>query len=119
MIRTTKKISKAKKAQLLFPEGNIPAPCSGASQWSGRRVQSQCREGEIGLYQARKMGADVVLFPELMVTGYPPEDLLLKKKFYRRLPKNVKKNRSHYTWPDSRCGDSPNSKANTFIIPPP
>ena len=33
------------------------------------------------LKQARKMAADVVLFPELAVTGYPPEDLLLKERF--------------------------------------
>lgn len=28
-------------------------------------------------------GADVVLFPELVLTGYPPEDLLLKPAFLR------------------------------------
>jgi NAD+ synthase (glutamine-hydrolysing) len=33
----------------------------------------------IGL--ARKDGADLVAFPELAVTGYPPEDLLLKPQF--------------------------------------
>ncbi len=38
------------------------------------------------LEQARKQGADVVLFPELVLTGYPPEDLLLKESF---LSKNV------------------------------
>ena len=26
-------------------------------------------------------GCDLVVFPELMVTGYPPEDLLLKPAF--------------------------------------
>ncbi len=30
---------------------------------------------------AEKKGADIVIFPELATTGYPPEDLLLKKKF--------------------------------------
>ena len=30
---------------------------------------------------AREAGADIVAFPELAVTGYPPEDLLLKPKF--------------------------------------
>jgi NAD+ synthase (glutamine-hydrolysing) len=30
---------------------------------------------------AQKSGADIVVFPELAVTGYPPEDLLLKPKF--------------------------------------
>lgn len=31
--------------------------------------------------QARKAGADLVVFPELAVTGSPPEDLLLKPRF--------------------------------------
>jgi NAD+ synthase (glutamine-hydrolysing) len=31
--------------------------------------------------QARDAGAELVLFPELAVTGYPPEDLLLKEHF--------------------------------------
>ncbi len=35
------------------------------------------------LAQAREAGAQVVLFPELYVTGYPPEDLLLKEHFLR------------------------------------
>ncbi len=36
------------------------------------------REGVRG---ARGAGADLVLFPELALTGYPPEDLLLKEHF--------------------------------------
>ncbi len=43
------------------------------------------------LKQARRMGADVVLFPELAVTGYPPEDLLLKESFLKQCDKNLKK----------------------------
>lgn len=31
--------------------------------------------------KAGSMGSDIVAFPELAVTGYPPEDLLLKPKF--------------------------------------
>jgi len=31
--------------------------------------------------KAKKMGADIIAFPELAVTGYPPEDLLLKPDF--------------------------------------
>jgi NAD+ synthase (glutamine-hydrolysing) len=30
---------------------------------------------------AKDMGADIVLFPELAITGYPPEDLLLRPSF--------------------------------------
>jgi NAD+ synthase (glutamine-hydrolysing) len=38
---------------------------------------------KIGEYvaRARDAGAELVLFPELAVTGYPPEDLLLKEHF--------------------------------------
>ncbi len=35
------------------------------------------------LDQARTASADLVLFPELAVTGYPPEDLLLRPGFLR------------------------------------
>ena len=35
------------------------------------------------LERARDANADVVLFPELVVTGYPPEDLLLRPGFVR------------------------------------
>src|SRR5512139_541652 len=31
--------------------------------------------------QGRRLGADLLVFPELAVTGYPPEDLLLMPKF--------------------------------------
>lgn len=33
--------------------------------------------------RARDSGAELVLFPELALTGYPPEDLLLKEHFLR------------------------------------
>jgi NAD+ synthase (glutamine-hydrolysing) len=36
-----------------------------------------------GLEEARSSGADLVLFPELAITGYPPEDLLLRPGFLR------------------------------------
>src|SRR3954467_14391985 len=32
----------------------------------------------------RAKGADLLLCPELQVTGYPPEDLVLKPEFVRR-----------------------------------
>jgi NAD+ synthase (glutamine-hydrolysing) len=35
------------------------------------------------LEEARDAGADLVLFPELATTGYPPEDLLLRPGFLR------------------------------------
>jgi NAD+ synthase (glutamine-hydrolysing) len=36
-----------------------------------------------GVADARAASADLVLFPELAVTGYPPEDLLLRPAFVR------------------------------------
>jgi NAD+ synthase (glutamine-hydrolysing) len=47
------------------------------------------------LKQARKMGADVILFPELAVTGYPPEDLLLKDSFLKQSHKALEKIVTH------------------------
>jgi NAD+ synthase (glutamine-hydrolysing) len=35
------------------------------------------------LEEAREAGADLVLFPELAITGYPPEDLLLRPSFLK------------------------------------
>ena len=35
------------------------------------------------LQRARDAGAELILFPELAITGYPPEDLLLKEHFLR------------------------------------
>ncbi len=34
--------------------------------------------------EAREQGADLVIFPELAVTGYPPKDLLLKPSFIEK-----------------------------------
>ena len=33
--------------------------------------------------QARSFSADLVAFPELVITGYPPEDLLLRPQFIK------------------------------------
>jgi NAD+ synthase (glutamine-hydrolysing) len=42
------------------------------------------RERILGrLAEAKDAGADIALFPELAVTGYPPEDLLLRPSFIR------------------------------------
>src|SRR5512147_1269475 len=49
-------------------------PTVGDIAGNMRLVKSRIKE-------ARKAGADLVVFPELAVTGYPPEDLLLKPRF--------------------------------------
>src|SRR5581483_6614194 len=41
------------------------------------------------LEEARRAGADLVLFPALAVTGYPPEDLLLRPGFIRAARRSV------------------------------
>jgi NAD+ synthase (glutamine-hydrolysing) len=43
------------------------------------------------LARAREAGAQLVLFPELAVTGYPPEDLLLKEHFLRDARESVER----------------------------
>jgi NAD+ synthase (glutamine-hydrolysing) len=48
------------------------------------------RERILGrLEEARETGADLVLFPELAVTGYPPEDLLLRPHFLRAAARSL------------------------------
>ena len=42
------------------------------------------------LDEARQDGAELVLFPELAVTGYPPEDLLLRPGFIRAAAESLR-----------------------------
>ncbi|HEV8585739.1 MAG TPA: NAD+ synthase [Methylomirabilota bacterium] len=44
-------------------------------------IEGNARRVVDGIAQARALGADLVAFPELMLTGYPPEDLLFKSAF--------------------------------------
>ena len=53
-------------AQINVVVGDISGNAEKISKWIGRAVELQ---------------ADVVSFPELALTGYPPEDLLLKPQF--------------------------------------
>jgi NAD+ synthase (glutamine-hydrolysing) len=50
----------------------------------GNRARIVERIGE-----ARDAGADLVLFPELAVTGYPPEDLLFRPEFLRQARRSL------------------------------
>ena len=61
-------------AQVNPTVGAIEANARLVADWMGR---------------ARAAGCDVVAFPELTLTGYPPEDLLLRPRFIednRRAP---------------------------------
>ena len=39
--------------------------------------------------QAQKDNADVIVFPELVITGYPPEDLLFRPAFLKRVDETL------------------------------
>ncbi len=56
-------------AQLDFPVGDLAGNVARARR---------CIDEAVGL------GADLVLFPELAISGYPPEDLLLRPGFIRQ-----------------------------------
>ncbi len=44
-------------------------------------IEGNCERIGSAIVAAREAGAEIVLFPELALTGYPPEDLLLKEHF--------------------------------------
>jgi NAD+ synthase (glutamine-hydrolysing) len=44
-------------------------------------IEGNARIVRESIARARDAGAELVLFPELVLTGYPPEDLLLKEHF--------------------------------------
>ena len=54
-------------AQLNQRDGDLDANAAAMLDWRGKAA-----------------GADLVMFPELQLTGYPPEDLVLKPEFVRR-----------------------------------
>ena len=41
--------------------------------------------------QAKSLGVDLLTFPELAITGYPPEDLLLKPQFIKQNRESLNK----------------------------
>ena len=59
--------------RLALCQANLPV---GDIDGNLERLRARIRE-------ARSRGADLVVFPELSLTGYPPEDLLLKPGFVR------------------------------------
>lgn len=46
-------------------------------------VEGNAQEVHAAWQRAAEAGADLVVFPELVLTGYPPEDLLVKPEFVR------------------------------------
>jgi len=45
--------------------------------------------------QAKSLGVDLLTFPELAITGYPPEDLLLKPQFIKQNGESLNKIMEH------------------------
>ena len=56
------------------------------------------------LNQAGRAGADIVAFPELTVTGYPPEDLVLRSDFVRDQRAALEKIAAQVTTPAAVIG---------------
>lgn len=54
--------------------------------------------------QARQSGIDLVVFPELALTGYPPEDLLLRQGFIRQIDSAIEKIQQSVTGIDMVLG---------------
>jgi len=46
-------------------------------------LEGNCSRIRADYAAAESSGCHIVLFPELAVTGYPPEDLVLKSQFVR------------------------------------
>ena len=65
MVRATKKAVDFKKSVSLRLALAQVNGLVGGFKANAEKVKSVCAK-------VRKMGTDVVLFPELMVTGYPP-----------------------------------------------
>jgi NAD+ synthase (glutamine-hydrolysing) len=63
--------------------GTIPPLRLALAQINSRVGDIEGNAAKISEYieRAREAGAELVLFPELALTGYPPEDLLLKEHF--------------------------------------
>jgi NAD+ synthase (glutamine-hydrolysing) len=52
-------------------------------------VQSNC-DKIIAIIKTNQEKHDIILFPELALTGYPPEDLLFRKEFHQVVTDNLK-----------------------------
>jgi NAD+ synthase (glutamine-hydrolysing) len=63
-------------------------PVVGALGDNARRI---CAE----MQRARRLGAGLVVFPELALTGYPPEDLLLRPSFLAEVQRHLESIAAH------------------------
>ena len=96
----------------MLSSGAPPPGRRRAARPRRRRSRGQRRAGpRLPTSRPRRAGCDLVAFPELAVTGYPPEDLLLRPAFVEQAREALEKVAAR-TGP--RCGDrraSPSSTA--------
>lgn len=58
-------------------------PCVGDIDGNTKKIVSYALRAQ------KKLKADIVVFPEMAVTGYPPEDLLLRNELYIEVQKSL------------------------------
>src|SRR4051812_6563303 len=73
------------RGSLIYMPERLPPLRIALAQINPRVGDLEGNAAKIGSYveRARDQGAELVIFPELVLTGYPPEDLLLKEHFLR------------------------------------
>ena len=69
---------------------NIRAALAQMNPVVGDILGNTCRVLD-SIATAREQGARAIVFPELVLTGYPPEDLLLRPSLQPRLEKALAK----------------------------
>ena len=81
-------------------------------------IEGNARLVRENIARARDAGAELVLFPELVLTGYPPEDLLLKEHFLQAAQEALAAARGARRRGSSRWSASP-SAPTTSTTPSP
>jgi len=71
-------------------ESNLRLACAQINCTVGD-LEGNCKKIIEYIQKAEKLGVDIISFPELTITGYPPEDLLLKPKFIKDNLEKLKK----------------------------
>ncbi len=76
----TKASIKRRKTPTAVPPVNLRVAIAQINTVVGD-FKANADKVKTGIKQARQLNADVILFPELTLSGYPPEDLLHKQGF--------------------------------------
>ncbi len=78
----TKASNKRKKPAVAVPPVTLRVAIAQINTVVGD-FKANALKVKTGIKEARQLNADVVLFPELTLSGYPPEDLLHKQGFIK------------------------------------